>query len=42
MTIQAVDSLPHQMMEEQYRQLPENISREHVTVGDISFAELMR
>ncbi|MEV0433944.1 Uma2 family endonuclease [Nocardia sp. NPDC050413] len=27
MTIQALDSLPHQMTEEQYRQLPEDISR---------------
>ncbi|MFF0491375.1 Uma2 family endonuclease [Nocardia sp. NPDC003482] len=28
MTIQAVDSLPHQMTEEQYRRLPEDIARE--------------
>jgi Uma2 family endonuclease len=28
MTIQAVDSLPHVMTEEQYRQLPESVARE--------------
>ncbi|WP_063004790.1 Uma2 family endonuclease [Nocardia salmonicida] len=40
MTIQAVDSLPHQMTEEQYRQLPEDVSREiEVVHGHVILCE---
>ncbi|WKG10232.1 Uma2 family endonuclease [Nocardia sp. PE-7] len=40
MAIQAVDSLPHQMTEEQYRQLPEDVSREiEVVHGHVILCE---